>query len=218
MTFNELIAQVKLDFAKVSDAEVLADLQAIHDELCFDFKLIKSTETETSLVAGTREYALPAGTARVYQVRYVRSATAGDFRVLQETSEDELDQTRRNWRGLDNGEPYKFFADGGNLSLVPAPDTASSGSPAYPRLEFEIASYEPGLDGTEDLPTGLSSYEAWVDGAKMRLALKRQDKRYPLYERAYMMNRRRLATQVNQLPARYQQVYRPAPYQGSQKV
>jgi hypothetical protein len=215
MTVNQAIAKIQLDFPNASSAELLDDIQVIHDELCFDFKLVKSTVTNTSLVAGTRSYNLASGAVRVYQVRYVRSATDGDFRVLHETSEDELDTVQRNWRGLADGEPVKFFADSGQIHLVPAPDTSTSGS--YPQLQYEVASSAT-LTGTDNLPSGLSSQEAWVAGVKARVALRYEDKRYPIYERAYAIERRRLATQVNNLPARYQQVFRPSPYQGTRKV
>lgn len=215
MTAADIIDRVQFDFPNASDTELLADLQVIHDELCFDFKLKKSTVTNTSLVAGTRAYALASGTARVYQARYVRSAADGDFRVLQETAEDELDQIQSNWRGLSDGEPSQFFADTGQINLVPAPDTTTSSS--YPQLQYEISSYET-LIASTDMPTGISSYEVWVDGVKARFALRYKDDRFQIFAQMYAMGRARLGTQVNNLPARYQQVHRPAPYGGIRKV
>lgn len=214
-TAADILTQVAYTFPNVEETEALAYLQEVHDELCFDFKLDKSTVTNTSLVADTRAYAYPAGTARIYQVRYVRSATEGDFRVLVETSEDELDGRQANWRGLSSGEPTQFFADTGQINLVPAPDTSTSGS--YPQLSYEISSYETLSTGT-NMPTGLTSYQAWVEGVKVKIAVSYKDDRLGIFDQLYSAARKRLGTQVNNLPARYQPVFRPAFSGGSRKV
>lgn len=205
-TFTNLVSRIQIDFPDASATELLDDLQVIHNELCFRFKLIKSTQSNTSLVAGTGSYALPTNTARIYQVRYW--ADSSGFTVLTETSEDEMDSVRPRWRGETAGTPRFYMADSGTMTLVPAPGISTSGG--YPKLTFEISSYQPAISGSDTLPTGIFDHEAWVNGVKARFALRHGDARYPVYERMYEESRAILAQQTNTVPARFQPRFQPA--------
>jgi len=193
-TAGDIIDLVQLTFSHASDEECLADLQIIHNELCFDFKLKPSTGTITTLVAGTREYTLPTGTGRVDQVRYHRSATRSDFKILIPTHVDKLDELDSRWRGKNNGEPQQFYIQNGKIGLVPPPDTATSGS--YPQIQIDISSVETLADATV-MPSSVISHQAWVDGVHMRVAARCKDDRYGIYRQAYQDERKRLGEQMN---------------------
>lgn len=214
-TAGNIIDQAQLVIPEVNDTVALAYLQLIHNELCFDFKLSKATATNTSLVAGTRAYSLASGASRVYQVRYVRSATDGDFKVLMPTSEDELDQRYRNWRGMDDGEPNWVFVDSDQVNLVPSPDSSTSGS--YPQLQYEYTSVATLSSGT-NLPTGVVSYEAWRCGLLWKMAEGYKPEIIEYWRMRYMEERGKLANQLHLFDAHYQRTITPQPYGGIGKV
>lgn len=193
-TAGDIIDEAQRDFTHRSDAECLADLQAVHDELCFDFRL-KIASTTISITAGTASYT-QAG--RVYDARYTRSATRGDYKTLKATHKEELDEIDPRWRARENAEPEYFYMEAGNIVLHPTPDETTSGS--YPRIDVDYATSETLVSGT-DLPDGLMSYRVYVEGLKSRLALRVEDPRYPAYERMYQLERKRLADQLNHTAA-----------------
>lgn len=194
MTAQDIINRAKLTFPDATDTVALSYLQDIHDDLCWLFKINPSDVTETSLVSGTANYDLPTGTARIFSCRYVRSATAGDWKELEPTHIDALDALRRDWRKQSDSEPEYFYVEDGDIHLHPAPDTSSSGSPAYPRLEMQVSLYETLLVGTTlaEFP----NYNAWITGLRMKLAEHFEDTRFQMYERQYEMQKKRLGGQT----------------------
>lgn len=207
MTADDIIDLAQRDFSDRSDAECLSDLQAIHDELCHDFKLKPSTST-INLTASTASYTLVA--ARVFDVRYRRSAS--EYKQLIPTHRDELDITDSQWRSRADSEPEYFFMEADKIYLVPAPDTTTSSG--YPIVEADIASTET-LSGATVLPAGLSSYRVYVEGLKARLALRVEDPRYGEYHRMYMEERKRLASQLHTKAQRFSPRWLPAGALGS---
>lgn len=197
MTAGEVIDLVQRDLKNASDAECLDDLQAIHDDLAFSMRLKPSTQTLSSLVSGTASYALSTGWARVFGVRYYTSATS--YEKLKPTSKDELDSFRQYWR-TETGEPDSYYIDGGNIVLVPAANETSSGS--YPQVQVDLSLTETLADATT-LPTGISSYRAWVEGTKMLVAARYEDPRFNLYAQRYDIYRKRLFEQIQQGSAEY---------------
>jgi len=213
-TVADVIGVIQLDFPNASDTEILSCLQQVHNEICFDYKLKPALGTITTLAVGTREYALPASTARVDQVRYRNSATREDFTVLQPTHIDELDTLDVRWRARANGKPQQFYIQAGNIGLVPPPDTATSGS--YPQIELDVSQYEILTAGTT-LPTSVVSHQAWVEGAKARIALRYEDQRYAVYQRAFEMERKRLAHQLNSFSRQFKVQFLPNSTMGGRR-
>lgn len=192
MTATQAIAEAQRDFPDRSTTECLADLQAVHDELTFDFRIAPSSTT-INVTSGTAGYALASGTSRIYSVRYTRSATKGDYKTLRPTHKDELDQVYERWRSRDNAEPEMYYIEGGSIYLVPAPNATTSGS--YPRLDLDVSSTAT-LSGGTNLPT-LPSSRVYIEGLKARLALRTEDSRYGEYARMYAIERKRLGTILN---------------------
>lgn len=213
MTDAQAINLIQADFDNASNAEVLSDLQAIHDDLCRVMRLKPSTQTLSSIVAGTPGYALSAGWARVFGVRYFSSAT--DYTKLKATDKDELDSFRYNWR-LESGTPDSYYIESGNIYLVPSPDTSSSGG--YPKVEVDISSTETLSGSGTNLPSGVSSYRAWIEGAKWLIALRYQDPRTSYYEKRYEDERKKLFQQVQQASAEFKPRFIPVGQSSSYRV
>lgn len=191
MTAQEVIDLAKLDFPDETDTKALADLQVIHDELCFDFKVYPSTQSLTSLVAGTNNYALTAGTKRVYNARYL--ANSSSSKPLEPTHRDHMDVLDPNWEARANGTPREYWVEAGKVYLHPTPDTSSSGG--YPKVELVTTLGQTLVVGTT-LPS-VPNYQAWVEGVKWRIALRKNDPRMEIYRGLYMMERTRLADQLS---------------------
>lgn len=210
-TAQDVINEAKREFDGRSDEECLADLQAVHNELCWDFKLIPSEDT-INLTAGTSSYSMPADCARVYELRYRTSSTRSNFTRLIATEREELDELHNHWRGTNNGKPQYYYILGGLLYLYPTPDTSTSAG--YPILEIDYSAITTLASGT-DLPSSLFTYRAYVEGLKSRLALREEDERYGEYMRMYTMERKRLAEQLFSRAADYRQkIYGPGTTQG----
>lgn len=138
------------------------------DELLFHVPLIKSTETLSSLVAGTATYAQTATTIRIWEAFYIRSATQGDYRILTVTSPEAMRLDFPGWHLQRNGEPRRIMRDANAATppvavyrLWPTPDTASSGSPAYPQVYMTITKGVT-LGASDTLPNQLKSLDALV--------------------------------------------------------
>lgn len=198
MLASEVIAKAKRDFPEETDARALDDLQTIHDELCFDFKVIPATQTITTLAAGTREYSLDSVYSAVFAVRYHRSAT--DFDVLMETHVDELDNLNPYWKQAANETPTHYYIQAGKIGLYPPPPTATSGS--YPSLQVDMSQRQTLASGTT-MGGSLQSYEAWVAGLKYRFALRTGDSRLPIYQKMYHDAKSRLGTMVRSTAAHF---------------
>lgn len=198
MTVQQLIDRVQIDFPDQSEAECLSDLQSVYDELSFDYKLSPST-AEISLTAGTGEYALPAGVTRVFEARYVSSASSAT--VLVQAHTDWLDNNYPGWRSHDSGTPRYCYAEAGNIGLYPKPSETTSGS--YPKVHADVTTrIDLGL--SDDLPS-LADYGAFVDGVKAAICARTNDSRYPVYKDRHESGVRRLSIQVQRFNARYSQ-------------
>lgn len=194
MTVGEVIDLVQRDFPESSDAEILDDIQQIHDKLCFTYPLIEETQVLSSLAVGTRGYSLASGACRVRKVRYKASASS-QYQQIDATTLDTLEYGGPGWRDMPNGVPYQYYVKMGQINFVPAPATASTGSPAYPRIEVDIHKVETLTSGS-NLPAGLASYQAWVTYGKARAAFRLNDARYSELMRQHQEEVGRLHSQI----------------------
>lgn len=179
VTATQLSTQLSDWFPQVSSAEKLRHIQRAHTRILALCPLKVATATNTSLVADTKEYALTDAYLNIWSVRYIKSATQGDSVQLIETSVDELDQTRPDWRGEASGTPVYWYIRGSKMGLHPTPDTSSSAS--YPQLSFEYTTDET-LTGSSELPDNARTHEAWLYDAAAAIALSRSDQRYAAFE------------------------------------
>jgi hypothetical protein len=126
--------------------------------------------TSIDLVQDTQTYALAAtdsDIAKIWSVRYVRSADKDDFVELQPTSTDELDAERRAWRGEAKGTPGRYWIGGdetlgGVVGLFPKPDKTTD--LGYPVLEIDASTIPTFTTaGNETLPDIPFVLDALVD-------------------------------------------------------
>ena len=194
MLVSDLITQIKDTFGHLSDAEYLRILQDVHSEFLVDLPITATTITETALVAETQEYTFDASVLDVWDVRYVKTSTAGDSKQLKPISVDQLDHEYGDWRGDESGEPdYYYFTDT-KIGLYPKPDTSSSAS--YPQLSMYVTDSVTLATGTT-MPTRINAYRAWVDEAVYRIALKEQSEFLQFYEREAKKSKDRLYRQFH---------------------
>lgn len=168
---SDIIANARLRFNDLKDADALVYLKEVRAHVLGLLDFRKTTITNTSLVAGTAEYAYADTSMNFDQVRYVRSATDGDFKILRAITKDYLYAERPEWTMQEDGEPSEFYLTAGTtgpkIGLVPAPDTSTSGG--YPKLEMDITQNETLTTGTtiyDDLP----SASVYINGIKKRYA------------------------------------------------
>jgi len=134
---------------------------------------IRWDSEDINLTAGTSEYAFAAETvARVWSVRYLRSANQDDNYRLKETDITRLDLEFGNWRGLENDEPQMFYigatsAGALRLGVTPAPNLTTSGG--YPILRCNVTRFGT-LAAGGDLPANIRSSDVYVFTACWRYA------------------------------------------------
>lgn len=158
---SDIISEIQDFFGSISDAQALNMIQKRDDYLRTLVTFNPSTVTLSSLVDGTREYALAGTVARIFSARYIRSAATGDSSILHPTSRDELYESEGDWEGRDTGEPRMFYVRGGEIGFYPTPDATSSGG--YPKVDLEVQSYVALTTSTAmptNIPTG--AYDAWT--------------------------------------------------------
>lgn len=123
----------------MSDSVALEHLNTVRGYVMSELQLRRTT-LSVNVTDGTREYALNAYAYCVNQVRYTRSSTQGDFKVLRAISLPELDMTQQDWRKVDDGEPSAFYLYNGTtgpiIGLDRAVDTTTSSG--YPILSVDV--------------------------------------------------------------------------------
>lgn len=138
------------------------------DELLFEVPLIKTTETLSALVAGTATYTKTEATLVIWEATYLRSANQGDFHPLKPTTQAHLDKDFPGWKRDANGTPERILLDANDASppialyrLWPTPDTSSTGSPAYPRVELTVTK-KVTLTAGDTLPNQLKTLDPLI--------------------------------------------------------
>lgn len=186
---SDIITAIKDTFGHLSDAEYLRILNDVHSEFLVDLPITAETITMTALVADTQEYSFDASVLDVWDVRYLRSSTAGDSIQLKPTTVDYLDYEYGDWRGDEHGEPKFYYFTGVNIGLYPKPDTTSSAS--YPQLSIYVTDSVTLSTGSTMAPR-INNYRAWVDEAVYRIALKERDEAIQFFEREAKKSKDRL--------------------------
>lgn len=167
------------------------------------FRVSVTDEAESvSLTAGTREYAMNEDTLRVWSARYQKSATVGDYDVLDPVSVNQLEADDPNFLKRANAPPKRFYVtensvSGMVLGLGPAPDTTTSGG--YPVVicrvsrSGDVANWTAAQSAA--MPTGLVSYEAWAVGLCKLWARDFDPERYAFFAQAFEAELARLGDQ-----------------------
>jgi hypothetical protein len=165
MTVLDIITRFRKRFGDCSASAALDLLNDSAREILYTIPYAK-TSIDVPLVANTAEYALAADYLRVWSGRYLRSANAGDFRELKETSEDQLDLDRPGWRALEPDEPLAYYIDsnesvGGVVGFFPTPNATSS--VGYPKVILEVSKFTPYVADSDLLPVSPLVVNAFVD-------------------------------------------------------
>lgn len=138
-TVNDIITRTQAVYPDLSQARAATLGTQIRAELFVRFPILRDVVEITNLVAGTRQYALNVDLMFVDRVEYYTSASV--FTTLVPTDYDYLNDQDRDFKTVSSGTPTEYFllsgdsTNGPMIGLNPAPDTSSSGSPAYPRLK-----------------------------------------------------------------------------------
>jgi len=139
VTVANIIQAAKRRYPDMPDALAVEFFNTVRGYVMSELQLRRTTIT-VNLVDGTQEYALNSQSFVINQVRYVRSATQNDFKVLRAVSIPEFDATAPDWRKVDGGEPSAFYIYNGTAGPMlgldrPAPTTTTS---SYPVLSVDV--------------------------------------------------------------------------------
>lgn len=177
-TAQDVLDEIQQYFPNVSENRRLEVLQQVHDELLMKYAIRWETETNTSLTATDREYAIPAGVIKFKEVVYYKTAT--DARVLEAVSYDKLrDENPDHYLSTLTG-PRRYYELAGNIGLDKLPDSASAGSPAYPRLVMTVRKLET-LSTSTTMPSTAPNHKAWVTKVCLELAAQNEDSRVGMF-------------------------------------
>lgn len=178
-SISTVSAQIRGAFSSATTTQLEWALNAVNRDLHRELPLRREIVSLTALVVGTGEYALDADIIKVWQALYRQSATDKGS-PLELVSLEGLDE-QAGWYNDDNGTPEKLYlvdVEGTSTSaassvvkagLYPKPDTASTGSPAYPRVEMRVTRCKT-LSGTDLLPQAVKDADVYYRGALYYLA------------------------------------------------
>jgi len=152
----------------MNDADGLSLLNDVHRDILARVHLQSDIEEVTALTTSTRLYDLATTVSRVWWCRYQRSSAVDDYAVLQPISLETLETENQRYLMQSDAEPrvwYTAHGSGGRLQVGvdPAPATASTGSPEYPRLILRVTRAE-SLSSSTVLPAGVPTLRAWWKG------------------------------------------------------
>lgn len=198
LAVNDAITEVKRifpDSARVgigAYASIAEEYLAKADRYLADHLPIRWDSEDINITTGTAEYAFATEPARVWSVRYIKSAAQDDNYRLVQTDITKLDIQHGNWRGAQNGEPQMFYLGSTStgalrLGVTPAPDVTTSGG--YPILRAYCTRFAAIVAGG-NLPANIRSSDVYVFVACWRYAL---DQRRPEEIIGYWENRAKQA-------------------------
>ena len=215
MTVDQVIARARQTFGSIPLSSATSPngldlLNEVYGEMLFDVALL-SQEVDVTLTAGTNHYTLTTP-MRVFSARYVRSATTGDFRTLEPVSQDEQDERMLQYLRFQNSEPIEFWtlpkSDGtSELWLSPTPPTSTTGG--YPKVTVRLTKYTAFSSGSDTLPVGLPSYEAFILGLCVKWASALGDPKLGELEQRFEIKKKQLETYRHSLNARVRPNLRP---------
>lgn len=132
--FASMTSNIGLEHAKFIQRDIAA--QTMQNE----YTLASTPKVVTTLAVGQIEFEIDASLTCVQTVVY--KATANSAKTLQPTTIESLGVSDFNWRqssaGSDGPNYYYIISNAGKqyIGLNPTPSVASSGTPAYPRLQL----------------------------------------------------------------------------------
>jgi hypothetical protein len=130
-------------YSMLNDDDILGYLNQVRPRILRQFRLRNTTQT-FNITNGTQEYAITTPMLGATAVEYVRSATTGDFKVLESTSIERLDSENSAWRRRNVSEPtFYYFTDGltgPKMGLTPTPDTTTASG--YPNIRVRYIDCE----------------------------------------------------------------------------
>ena len=162
------VAQAQADCVAIFNAmsagtKTLRYLQKANDYLATKLPLSLTSEDITTIVAGTREYAVSALMKRLWSAEWVMSSADGDSYDLKATSIPALNNSNPSWRRAPQGRPTRRYlslsGDSVVIGLDPKPNLSTSGG--YPLLRlYESRTTTLATDG--NLPANILSAAAHV--------------------------------------------------------
>jgi len=159
ITVQAIYTAVQTHFSDIPEATFLSLLNDVHQEIIENIRLTPDVAVTVELTAGQQEYALPDTVLRIWEAAYM--AQAGDYQRLKQTNVDRLDDGSPTWRNYSPSTPSRVYDRGGNLGLVPAPDTTTSGGYPIVTLYCSQTSDTPlGID--DSLPAMARTGNAWT--------------------------------------------------------
>lgn len=168
MTVRKCISRTRRHFEVFDDINALEYMQEVHNHILSLCRVKPDENVDINLVQGQFTYALDPLVMKVWDARYINSATTGDSRRLEPRAVDELDfQTRGQWRYNPAGTPIWYDERSGQLVVIPAPDTATSAG--YPIVRLVVQKSDT-LTLDSVLPTAVHEYDAWVFGLGLKYA------------------------------------------------
>jgi len=166
MTVSEILQDLRMSFKDVEVDMILRQLNEAHLEICSEFPLYNRTDTLT-LVADDPTYAITSDVTAVRRAVYFSTDNPTRGTDLEVTTVQELDSDRYKWRSEPSGIPRQIMRDGDQFRLLPAPNTASSGSPSLPRVELYVE-YVPVLTQQSTLPNSVPAFGPYLRSVTRR--------------------------------------------------
>ncbi len=184
MNVSTFVDDIQRTYPEVTDANVLLDLNIVHEELCKLYRIKVGEEVLSSFVAETRKYNMPSNVAQVYSADFYTSSDS--YFPLEPTTVQTLDNYTRGWRSFPSGTPTQYFIDGfvssgtvPQIGFYPTPDTTTSSS--YPQCRMDVAYFEElvqsgaGAGQSSIMPPNVPDYDAWKYGTYKRIAERLND-------------------------------------------
>ncbi len=159
ITVTNLFTAAQTHFADIPQAVFLSLLNDVHQEIIENIRLTPDVAVMVNLTAGQQEYALPDTVLRIWEAAYM--SQAGDYQKLKQTNIDRLDDNNPTWRNYPPSTPYYIYDRGGNLGLVPAPDTSTNAGYPIVTLFCSQTSDTP-LGISDSLPSMARTGNAWL--------------------------------------------------------
>ena len=209
-TVASIITAAKRRYPDMTDAEAVEFLNTVRGWVMSELQLRRTTLT-VNLTADTQEYSLNAAVFAVDQVRYTRSSTQGDFKVLRAVSLYELDATSQDWRKLESGEPSSFYIYNGTTGPMigldrPAPTTTSSG---YPILTIDV-NQNNALSNGDTLYDDLPNAKVYVYGIRREFAEDKDNANVAAWDEMFNRELNRAQSYMNKKNRGSATVMRPA--------
>lgn len=212
-TFQEVIDRARETHASLPEAKALVYAEEVYRELVAQTEIGRQ-QVSLSLVAGTRDYALPAGVVNI--IRAVYHSEVDNYFEIYPKSEEVIEELRQSYRvGNESGDPQYFalihVQDTGikpRIRFEPIPDTTTSSG--YPVVKLEVNVIASVFDANTTIPELVPNPDVFVDGILAKYSKILLPKEYEMYRDRYQVSLDRTITFLKDVSKEEPDMIRPS--------